>query len=598
MSYYNSVYPRTTYYYAYLNADGICTEIVQVSTPISDANYIQIPSNNQSLIGQYFDRSSREFKTVYYYAVLNEKDVVIETDYSLTARAETEKFRRITYAQYLTVKGLWWDGTDYVQPPISVQAVVSTDQINYGSENVWLTTVLETMKDKTAENTAGIERNNVQIQLAKDRMDGIASVVSTVSDRVSAVENDLDGTKADIESSFNAVTGDIQAIGGDIESIETEIRRIDTNIDALVHTANDHEGAINQLEALAEAVDDKIQRMDAQVDTLTESANDHAARIASLESDMSAAGYDISMNKQRIDALESETDERFEAYGTQMNGLESSVRTAQSDITALKSRTTAVENRATALETKATTLERDVTTAKSNITSLTTQVNANKTQAAANKTKIAALETAQQGYLPLTGGVLNGDLNVKGVLRMEGSQAFYYNVDAQTMNIGTNNAKTVNFGGVHSGGVSYFNSALLRPYSVVPRNSESLLGNSTYRWKGIYSQAAVNVSSDERLKKNIEAMSVEELAQFVHNLAVVSYQYKDEEMPLDRIGLIAQQVIYANPELARYFVSCEGDGFYSLRPADLVYPLIAAVQQLQDQVKKAHDEIVALKEKE
>lgn len=544
MSFYDSQYPRTAYYYAYLNAENICTEIVQMSTPITDPHYIRIPSNDQSLVGQYFDRALEEFKTVYYYAVLNEKDVVTETEYYLTKQTESGKRRAITYHQYLTVKGMWWNGTDYVQPPISVQAVASTDQISYKGENVWLTTVLEEMQDDTTENTAGISK-----------------LVSSTT----AIGNDLVHTKADIEGSFKAVSSDIQAIGGDIQ-------RINTNIDALAHTANDHEGAINALEDAKDGLEADVQTLSGNdrtlsdaIGTVAETASQLSQRVASLDSEMIAVGGDVATNKQRIDALEADTDERFEAYGSQMNGLEGSV--------------SAATGRVVNLESRATALERDVSTAKSNITSLTTQVSA-------NKTKITSLEAAQKTYLPLAGGSLEGDLDVNGVLRMNGSQAFFYNVGTKTMNIGSNNATTINLAGTHSGGTMNVNSALFRPYSVVPRNSDSLLGNATYRWKGIYSQAAVNVSSDERLRKNIEMMDSEKLAKFIRNLAVVSYQYKDEEMALDRIGLVAQQVIEADPELSRYFVTCDGDGYYSMRPADLVFPLIAAVQQLQEEIER------------
>ena len=55
------------------------------------------------------------------------------------------------------------------------------------------------------------------------------------------------------------------------------------------------------------------------------------------------------------------------------------------------------------------------------------------------------------------------------------------------------------------------------------------------------------------------------------NLRLTDYLGDLEEDP-NRIGLIAQDVISANPEMARFFVERSEKGFYSLRPADFVFP--------------------------
>ena len=68
-------------------------------------------------------------------------------------------------------------------------------------------------------------------------------------------------------------------------------------------------------------------------------------------------------------------------------------------------------------------------------------------------------------------------------------------------------------------------------------------------------------------------------------LIVVSYNYKDDPYDAEhRIGLIGQDVQSANPELAKYFVEEGEDGMLSLRPSDLVFPLIATVQELNRKV--------------
>ena len=46
------------------------------------------------------------------------------------------------------------------------------------------------------------------------------------------------------------------------------------------------------------------------------------------------------------------------------------------------------------------------------------------------------------------------------------------------------------------------------------------------------------------------------------------------------------QIQSADPEIARLFVSEDADGLLGLRSADLVFPLIAAVQQLSAKVEE------------
>jgi hypothetical protein len=130
------------------------------------------------------------------------------------------------------------------------------------------------------------------------------------------------------------------------------------------------------------------------------------------------------------------------------------------------------------------------------------------------------------------------------------------------------------------------NGANVKGPNLLPLASNThTLGTTSLRWKGIYSNAAVNVASDERLKRNIDAVDAADLAEFVKGLDVVTYNYKDDPEGAEaRIGLLAQQVQAVNPEIAKFFVGEDEDGMLSLRPADLVFPLIAAVQQLSAKV--------------
>lgn len=211
------------------------------------------------------------------------------------------------------------------------------------------------------------------------------------------------------------------------------------------------------------------------------------------------------------------------------------------------------------------------------------------------KTKIVALLA---DYFPKTGGTINGDTNVAGVLRVQGQQAFYYNASTKTQTIGTNNATGGTAVGCGADANMTLNGKNVMAPNVQPKASNThTLGSTTYRWKGIYSNTAVSVASDARLKRSIYHTSkddVERLAGLVNGLRVCVYNYKDDpEEAAPRIGLIAQEVRDACPELAYLFVHEDEDGMLSIRPADLVFPLIAAVQQLSARV----DELTAKVEK-
>ena len=113
--------------------------------------------------------------------------------------------------------------------------------------------------------------------------------------------------------------------------------------------------------------------------------------------------------------------------------------------------------------------------------------------------------------------------------------------------------------------------------SVYPFDSGSYsIGSSDNRYYSVYLRVNPNVSSDERCKRDIAALDAETLAAFVNALPVVAYNYNDDAEDED--------VISANPEIARFFVEQDKKGFFSLRPADFVFPLIAAVQELSRKV--------------
>lgn len=202
------------------------------------------------------------------------------------------------------------------------------------------------------------------------------------------------------------------------------------------------------------------------------------------------------------------------------------------------------------------------------------------------KAKIVALLA---NYFPKTGGTISGDTNVAGVLRVQGQQAFYYNAGTKSQTIGTNNATGGTTVGCGADANTTLNGKNVMAPNVQPKASNThTLGSTTYRWKGVYSNTAVNVASDIRTKRDASYVRLDgykRLADFVNGLPICLYNYKDDPAgATPRIGLIAQDVQNVDPTLAKLFVHEEEDGMLSIRPADLVFPLIATVQQLSARV--------------
>ena len=148
-------------------------------------------------------------------------------------------------------------------------------------------------------------------------------------------------------------------------------------------------------------------------------------------------------------------------------------------------------------------------------------------------------------YLPLSGGSLTGNLNVGGILRVNNQQSVY---DSGTMiTLSTNNRQTMIAG---------------------------------YQ---IYSKVAIQVSSDERLKENIEPVDREKCVEFINGIDVKTFNYIGSDTPC--VGVIAQDL--QNSEFADYFVFTQPgeEGYLAVKASDLVFPLIVAVQKLTKEVE-------------
>ena len=94
----------------------------------------------------------------------------------------------------------------------------------------------------------------------------------------------------------------------------------------------------------------------------------------------------------------------------------------------------------------------------------------------------------------------------------------------------------------------------------------------------------MNVSSDERLKENVESVDIDEAVKLVNDIDVKSFNYIGNDDA--QIGVIAQDIIAASPEMAEYLVEQDENGYYGVKTYDLVFTLIAAVQKLTKEVEE------------
>lgn len=201
----------------------------------------------------------------------------------------------------------------------------------------------------------------------------------------------------------------------------------------------------------------------------------------------------------------------------------------------------------------------------------------------------AASSHTHDDYLPLSGGTVNGNLTVTGVLKGGNQQAYYFNSTTNSQTLGTNNAT----GGTNiAGGADSTCSiagAIVKTATVLPRSTNTYYcGNANFRWKGIYSAAAVNVSSDERLKENIVKLHADEAVDFINSVDVCSFNYVGDDA--EQIGVMAQDILAKAPNLAKALVTQDENGYYGVKTSDLVFPLIIAVQELTKQLKELKGE--------
>jgi len=681
------------YYYAYLDANDICTEIYSLPAQISGSQFIPIASNDQSIIGKHYNRSTSDFETVYYYAVLNDKNVVTSTEYSLTQQTTTSKYREITFAQYQTITGLYWDGTDYVTPPISIAAIASTDEVNYKNQEKWLSAKLDEMDAEISANEADISTIGTDVSTLSSTVTSVSSTVASLS---SAVAGKADTVHTHSISDVTGLSTELGEMTEDIEALETAVAgkanashtHTAADLSGIVKTINgnapDASGnvtvtsggmtadeiltAVKTVDGAGSGLDaDKLDGLEATAFATANHNHDaayapkvhtHAQYLTGNDID----AYEFVTGEEMTDALaekaevnhnhntvyapiaHTHTMENVTGLATALAGKSNtnhnhntayaaishshSMENVTGLLTALAGKSDSTHNHdkayaaidhthtgyatttsVTALETAVSDLEDDVagkaeavhshsqsdvtgltaalngkantshTHAQSDITGLTTalngKANTSHTHAISNVTglqtaldgkaasshthtisNVTGLQTALDGkadsshthdYLPTSGGTLSGNLNVNGLIRVNSQQCLF---DSGSM------------------------------VTLSTNNRETMIAGSK-----IYSKVAISTSSDARLKENVQPAPVADLISMIKRLEVKKFNYKGNTE--NNIGIIAQDFIYNNPTYISdiYIRQCCDDGMYSFKDTELVYALVAAVQDIYNRLE-------------
>ena len=148
-------------------------------------------------------------------------------------------------------------------------------------------------------------------------------------------------------------------------------------------------------------------------------------------------------------------------------------------------------------------------------------------------------------------------------------------------------------------------------YNLRPTNNNLTdLGHSSYRWRTIYATNGTVNTSDINLKENIvpivskldeevkvanTGLTSEDFYQFVKELPLYSYDYKNEtpDRSLHNIGFIAQDI--ANTPVGDEFVFEGEDGVYQYNMQGYVGVLAVALQKAIKEIENLKEEVRQLK---
>ena len=490
------------YYFAYIDADNICTGVYAMPTDLSNVpGYILITEaqyNSQETVGKRWNADTFTWEEVvrYYYAIVDANGICTEV---VEQEVEsTDPYYIAIDSLDTTYVGKWYDSatqTWYDEAPFSVTAAHSTDDINYRNQNTCLSDLLDQMP--LTEEVYTKEQADAKFALigstgggsgtpgadGEDGEDGGYYTPNMADDGTLSWTASKEGMPAVGSVNIKGADGQDGAPGAEGAPGINGVTFTPVMIGTTLSWTND--GGLQN----PPAVDLKGDKGDAG----------------------DAATVDA-YTKTQVDTMLS-----GKADSTHTHDYAPSTHThSTGDISGL------------------------------------TSLLAGKANSEHTHTEYALSNHTHSQYFPSTGGTISGETNFSGgLIRLKGVQGVF-NSGSQLV-YGSNSMPT------------------------------RIAGNA------ISATKTITVDSDRSLKENIADVNDDnpditaaDCLNFIDALEVKTYNYKGDSE--ECIGVIAQDI--EGSPLAKYLVRTTAEGKKAVKVADLVFPLIVAVQALSDHVKR------------
>lgn len=492
-------------YYAYLDANDVVQQIIQLPSVITDSAYIQIDSYDESLIGKKYNRETGQFETVnfLYYAVLQDGWVISVV--TMTEVVDHPDYVLLTSNDQSLV-GCWYDRENEVFLTEAEYYLMQMKTVDGASSGL------------DADTLDGIEASG--FATAEHTHDGYATAEHTHSEYALA-----DHTHGETGSALTPaeILAQLKTVDGTNSGLDADL---------LDGYNSDHFAVANHTHADYATTAQVSGKADAD-HTHTGFANADHTHTGFAAAEHTHADYATAAQL----ANKADVEHTHSNYAT----------TAQLDTKADATHTHADYATITDLDDKA-----DFAHSHSEYAELghthtgyaTTSQLAAKADASHTHSGYASSSHSHSNYLSTSGGTVSGNLNVTGVFRINGQQGLYNSGSMVTLS--TNNLQTMIAG------------------------------------SAIYSKVAISVSSDERLKENIETVNVDAMRDFVKAIDVKTFNYIGNDKPC--VGVIAQDL--QKTDMAEYFVSEDGDGYLSVKATDLVFPLIVTLKDCMARIEE------------
>lgn len=268
------------FYYAMLNGKDVVTSVYAMLSPLPESKYIveigKAWYEDKRLIGMKYDRASHSF---------------------MFWACSTDNVRYLNTTQSLSDK----------------LAEIDTELSAEGGNVAILVAEVADVKSTAERADTAVDRLDTQLASLSNQVGGVEDSVGSVIDEITSLterqgrtdnsintiwadirikEAEMSDFKTETAENFLDVQKDINNLDGRVSANAGEISRIDQNVEAVIHTVNDHESVINNL--------------DAQVDLLTEATNDNTSAIANLVGNVNSIAADVENVEKAVESLPNE----------------------------------------------------------------------------------------------------------------------------------------------------------------------------------------------------------------------------------------------------------------------------------------------------